>query len=84
LTVAVAKKETELEHNLRFAASVAEFGMLLRQSPFKGDSTWEAAAELARAHRGSDPDGYRFEFVRLIDLAASLDRQRATSPLTRR
>jgi Ca-activated chloride channel homolog len=84
LTVAVANNETELEHNLGFAASVAEFGMLLRQSPFKGDSTWEAAAELGRAHRGSDPDGYRSEFVRLIDLAASLDRQRATSPLTRR
>jgi Ca-activated chloride channel family protein len=84
LTVPVSNKETELEHNLGFAASVAEFGMLLRQSPFKGDSTWEAAAELARAHRGSDPDGYRSEFLRLIDLAASLDRQRATSPLTRR
>jgi Ca-activated chloride channel family protein len=84
LTVAVANKATELEHNLGFAAAVAEFGMLLRQSAFKGDATWEEAAELARAHRGPDPDGYRAEFVRLLDLAASLDRQRATSPLTRR
>jgi Ca-activated chloride channel homolog len=58
--------------------------MLLRQSAYKGDATWEEAAELARAHRGSDPDGYRSEFVRLLDLAASLDRQRAMSPITRR
>jgi Ca-activated chloride channel homolog len=84
VTVAVENKATELEHNLGFAASVAEFGMLLRQSAFKGDATWEEAAELARAHRGGDPDGYRSEFVRLLDLAASLDRQRATSPITRR
>jgi Ca-activated chloride channel family protein len=82
--VAVTNTETELHHNLGFAASVAEFGMLLRRSDFKGDATWEEAAELARAHRGSDPDGYRAEFVRLLDLAASLDRRRATSPLTRR
>ena len=84
LAVPVANRETELERNLGFAAAVAEFGMLLRQSSFKGDATWDEAARLAKTHRGSDPDGYRAEFSRLVDLAASLDRQRATSPLTRR
>ena len=82
--VPVANHAAALERNTGFAAAVAEFGMLLRQSAFKGDATWQEAAELARAHRGDDPDGYRAEFARLIDLAASLDRQHATSPLTRR
>jgi protocatechuate 3,4-dioxygenase beta subunit len=40
----------------RASAMVAGSGMLLRQSAFKGDVTWEAA-ELARAHCGSDPVG---------------------------
>lgn len=75
---------TTAAHNLGFAAAVAEFGMLLRGSAFKQNAAWEGAAQLARANRGDDPDGYRAEFCRLIDLAASLDRQHSTSPLTRR
>jgi Ca-activated chloride channel family protein len=71
-------------HNLGFAAAVAEFGMLLRGSAYKQNAAWESASQLARANRGDDPDGYRAEFCRLIDLAASLDRQHSTSPLTRR
>jgi Ca-activated chloride channel family protein len=58
--------------------------MLLRRSVFKGDATWEEAAQLAKAYRGSDPDGYRAEFVRLRDLEAPFDSQRATSLMTRR
>ena len=68
-----------LSRNLGFAAAVAEFGMLLRDSAFKADATWADAARLATAHRGNDPDGYRADFVRLVDLAASLDRQRSTT-----
>jgi Ca-activated chloride channel homolog len=61
--------------NLGFAAAVAEFGMLLRGSELKGQSTWASAQELARRHRGEDSDGYRSEFVRLLELAAALDRK---------
>jgi len=70
--------------NAGFAAAVAEFGMLLRHSPYKADATWEDAVKLAREHRGSDPDGYRAELVRLIELAASLDRQATTTSVSRR
>jgi Ca-activated chloride channel family protein len=70
--------------NLGFAAAVAQFGMLLRRSEFKGESSWQGALALAREHRGSDPDGYRAEFIRLIDLAAALDvRKTETSELRR-
>ena len=58
--------------------------MLLRKSEFKGHATWTTAQELARKHRGDDPDGYRAEFVRLIDLAAALEAQSMTSPQSRR
>ncbi len=53
--------------NLRFAAAVSEFGMILRNSEFKGNATLEEAAKLARSARGDDDEGYRGEFIRLID-----------------
>jgi Ca-activated chloride channel family protein len=52
--------------NLRFAAAVSEFGMILRNSEFKGTANLESAAELARTSRGYDEDGYRAELIRLI------------------
>ncbi|MBS1231621.1 MAG: von Willebrand factor type [Bacteroidetes bacterium] len=53
--------------NLRFAAAVSEFGMILGNSEFKGNATLEEAAKLARSARGDDEEGYRGEFIRLID-----------------
>jgi Ca-activated chloride channel homolog len=57
---------TEASENMRFAAAVAEFGMILRNSEFKGNSTLDGAAKLARSGRGEDEDGYRSEMIRLI------------------
>jgi len=68
-----------LTSNSGFAAAVAEFGMLLRRSEFKGGASWTSALELARKYRGSDPDGYRAEFVRLIELASALDPRAPTT-----
>jgi Ca-activated chloride channel family protein len=79
VTVPVLARYTSAPKHVGFAAAVAEFGMLLRDSPFKADAAWSDAVKLATAHRGVDPDGYRAEFARLADLAASLDRQRATA-----
>lgn len=52
--------------NLRFAAAVSEFGMILRNSEFKGNATLDGAAKLARSAKGEDEDGYRSELIRLI------------------
>jgi Ca-activated chloride channel family protein len=52
--------------NLRFAAAVSEFGMILRNSEFKGNSTLAGASDLARGSRGADEDGYRSELIRLM------------------
>lgn len=65
------------------ASAVVEFGMLLRNSEYKGEATWSSARNLARQFRGSDPDGYRAEFIRLIELAASLDVQYAVGEANR-
>jgi Ca-activated chloride channel family protein len=52
--------------NLRFAAAVSEFGMLLRESEFKGSSTLDKAITLASGARGEDEEGYRAELIRMI------------------
>jgi Ca-activated chloride channel homolog len=58
--------------NFKFAASVAEFGMLLRGSRYKGQSSYDSALQLARASTGADLRGYRKEFVGLVERARSL------------
>ena len=65
--------------NLGFASAVAEFGLLLRNSDYKGSANWDQVVARAREHRGEDPDGYRAEFVRLVNVAAALGSKRGTS-----
>jgi Ca-activated chloride channel family protein len=57
---------------LGFASAVAEFGMLLRDSEFKGSSSYADALRLATDHRGRDTHGHRAEFARLVQIADSL------------
>ncbi|MCC7292096.1 MAG: von Willebrand factor type A domain-containing protein [Phycisphaerales bacterium] len=67
----------QMPRDFLFAASVASFGMLLRESPHVGDWTFEAAEELARSGVGDDPSGYRAEFVQLVRRAIEI---RAAQP----
>ena len=62
----------QASEDFRFAAAVAEFGLLLRNSPFKGSASYGQVIELARAACGTDPGGYRAEFVRLAGMAREL------------
>ena len=55
--------------DFRFAASVAAFGMLLRNSQFKGDASYGWVIETAGKAKGSDKSGYRTEFVELATKA---------------
>jgi Ca-activated chloride channel family protein len=57
--------------DFRFGAAVAAFGMVLRNSPDKGDASLEKALDWARASVGEDPGGYRNEFLRLVEKARS-------------
>ncbi|TND07430.1 MAG: hypothetical protein FD123_3280 [Bacteroidetes bacterium] len=58
--------------NFRFAAAVAQFGMLLRDSEHKGTATFENTLALARSAKGRDDEGYRSEFIRLAEKAELL------------
>ena len=53
--------------DFRFAASVAAFGMILRDSEHRGSATLDSAIDLARGALGEDPGGYRADFVKLME-----------------
>lgn len=71
LTESVKEPGTDMSgtsDNFRFTAAVAEFGMLLRGSEFKGNATYGSALKLAKGSIGEDQEGYRGEFVRLVEM----------------
>lgn len=75
LSVSVLDEERSLQEasvDFRFAAAVAELGLLLRQSEFKGGASFESVLQRAKEAVGRDPGGYRNEFVQLAERAALL------------
>ena len=60
--------------NFRFASAVAEYAMLLRNSEFKGQSSYQQALALARGARGTDEAGYRSEFIRMMEVSQILEK----------
>ena len=59
-------------NNFRYSASTAAFGMLLRDSEFKGTTNYESVIEWATASRGADREGYRAEMIGLIEASKLL------------
>ncbi len=53
--------------NFRFSAAVASFGMILRNSEFKGNADYQKVIELAKNAKGKDTEGYRNEFLKLVE-----------------
>lgn len=62
----------ETDADFKFAAAVAGFGMLLRDSEHKGSATFDSILELAEEGRGEDRYGYRAEFIELVGAAKTL------------
>jgi Ca-activated chloride channel family protein len=72
--------------DMRFAASVAAFGQLLRGDPYLKDFGYRDVIALANGARGADPFGYRAEFVQLVrmaETASGLPAQDRASPAIR-
>ena len=67
----LAKRPSE---DFQFAASVAAFGMLLRDSGYKGEATFEKVHEWANQAIANDRNGRRAEFVKLVGNAQRLKR----------
>ena len=66
------KEFARAPQDLKFAAAVAEFGMILRDSEHKGNGTLGAVLEWAQESKGSDANGYRAGFFELLRKAQSL------------
>ena len=65
--------------NFMFAASVAGFAMLLRNSEYKENATFNTILQMASASVGKDEEGYRKEFVSLVKKAVELKNSLAKS-----
>lgn len=68
----VDNKGNNVSSDFRFAAAVAMFGQLLRDSDFKGDATYAQVIAMAKTALDNDGKGYRREFLRLVETADGL------------
>lgn len=67
-------KLADASDNVRFASAVAQFGLLLRESVHKGNASYQKALDLARSAKGDDENGYRREFINLVEVAEVLSK----------
>jgi Ca-activated chloride channel homolog len=75
MTVAVLDEQKQMQFtstNFRFAAAVAEFGMMLRNSSFKQQASYKEVISLAQNAIDTDKEGYRKEFLQLVRNANSI------------
>ncbi len=67
-----SRKFSEASQDFKFASAVAAFGMVLRDSPYRGNASFDSSLQWAKEGKGMDKHGYREEFIRLISRAISL------------
>ena len=65
-TTVSAVETAKTSDNFRFAAAVAAFGLLLRDSEHQGQAAYAGVVALAEGAKGRDTEGYRAEFIRLV------------------
>ena len=58
--------------DFKFSAAVAGFGMILRESEFRGDATLSGVFDLAEQGQGLDSGGARARFLEMVALAGGL------------
>ncbi len=74
----IDSENTASSDNYKLAAAVAQFGMLLRASAYKGNASYASAKTLANETLDFDKEGYRKELVQLIEKAAKLNNEDLT------
>lgn len=65
-------KNNRVSADFRFAAAVAMFGQLLRDSEFKGNANYDKVISLAKTGLENDEKGYKREFIRLAETAKGI------------
>ena len=73
----------QTSNNFRFSASVAGFGLLLRDSEYKGNLNLDRVIAMAKKAKGEDPFGYRNEFITLLEKCDLLVADRKISEIAR-
>ena len=68
----------EASEDFRFAATVAAFGMLLRDSSFSGSANLDWVVDAAESSLGADRNGFRHEFVQLVKQARLMSDQQVS------
>lgn len=63
---------SELSHDFKFSSAVAAFAMLLRNSDYRGIATYDDVLTWSKDGKGDDKNGYRAEFMRLVELTKEL------------
>ena len=63
----VVKSDEKASQNIRFASSVAMYGMLLTESQYLNSANYDNVLTLAKANKGKDENGYRAFFIRLVE-----------------
>ena len=75
ITTPIKDKNQQIENtseNFQFSAAVAGFGLILRNSAHKGTANYKEVLALAKKSKGNDANGYRSEFIKLIETAELL------------
>ncbi|HVX11218.1 MAG TPA: VWA domain-containing protein [Pirellulales bacterium] len=68
----VRPQQAAASSDFYFAAAVAQFGLLLRESPYRGSATYKSVLALAEQGLSNDPNGYRSEFLQLVRQARDI------------
>ena len=63
------QKAGSMPADFQMATAVAAFGLLLRDSQYKGTATYDQVLAMATTAKGTDPEGYRAEFIQLVKKA---------------
>jgi Ca-activated chloride channel homolog len=66
------KRFSQASPDFKFAAAVASFGMILRNSPYRGSANFIDVLNWAKEGRGEDAHKYRIEFINLVQRAMSI------------
>lgn len=77
---AEAITQAQPSESFRFASAVAEFALLMKDSAYKGSASYDAVIKRAKGAKGRDDDGWRAEFIRLVESAQLL---KSPTPSTR-
>lgn len=66
VNVDISEQSSPVSANVKWASAVAQFGMILRDSKYKGNASTTSVVSLAEAARGADLDNSRSEFIDMV------------------